>query len=75
MRQTAITKRLAGLGGAKWEVYLKAKEMVQQGQDVIETTIGNRMCPRLTHLLTTAIDTMQRAKTTYSDGRGEAGLR
>ena len=26
-------------------------------------------------LLTTAIDTMQRAKTTYSDGRGEAGLR
>tara|TARA_B110000977_G_C10982203_1_gene456592 strand:+ start:1079 stop:1231 length:153 start_codon:yes stop_codon:yes gene_type:complete len=49
MRQTAITNRLAGLGGAKWEVYLKAKEMVQQGQDVIETTIGNRMCPRLTH--------------------------
>ena len=26
-------------------------------------------------LLNTAIDTMQRAKTTYSDGRGEAGLR
>ena len=49
MRQTAITNRLAGLGGAKGEVYLKAKEMVQQGQDVIETTIGNRMCTRLTH--------------------------
>ena len=49
MRQTATTKRLAGLGGANWEVYLKAKEMVQQGQDVIETTIGTRMCPCLTH--------------------------
>lgn len=49
MRQTAITNRFAGLGGAKWEVYLKAKEMVQQGQDVIEMTIGKRMYPRLTH--------------------------
>ena len=49
MRQTAITNRLAGLGGAKWEVYLKAKEMVQQCQDVIEMTIGKRVYPRLTH--------------------------
>ena len=35
MKNTAITKRLSGLGGAKWEVYLKAKDLIAQGRDII----------------------------------------
>ncbi len=75
MRRTEITKRLAGLGGAKWEVYLKAKELVAQGRDIIEMTIGEPDVPTPAELIETAADAMRRGRTTYSSGRGEAGLR
>ena len=45
MKNTAITKRLSGLGGAKWEVYLKAKDLIAQGWDIIEMTIGEPDVP------------------------------
>ncbi|SLN42965.1 Arginine--pyruvate transaminase AruH [Roseovarius albus] len=75
MRQTAITKRLAGLGGAKWEVYSKAKDLVAQGQDIIEMTIGEPDVSAPAELVEAAVDSLQRGRTTYSNGRGEAGLR
>jgi len=75
MKQTAITKRLAGLGGAKWEVYLKAKDLVAQGRDVIEMTIGEPDVPTPAELVDTAAQAMRQGRTTYSNGPGEAGLR
>ncbi|WP_120499755.1 pyridoxal phosphate-dependent aminotransferase [Roseovarius sp. EL26] len=75
MKQTAITKRLAGLGGAKWGVYLKAKELVAQGQDIVEMTIGEPDVPAPSELIEAAIGSLHRGRTTYSNGRGEAGLR
>ncbi|SLN50385.1 Arginine--pyruvate transaminase AruH [Roseovarius litorisediminis] len=75
MKHTAITKRLAGLGGAKWEVYLKAKDLVAQGRDIIEMTIGEPDVPTPDTLIDAATDAMHRGRTTYSSGRGEAGLR
>ncbi|WP_281972277.1 pyridoxal phosphate-dependent aminotransferase [Ruegeria faecimaris] len=75
MKKTAITERLAGLGGAKWEVYLKAKELVEQGQDIIELTIGEPDVPTPTELVESAVDALRAGRTTYSNGRGEAGLR
>ncbi len=75
MRQTAITRRLAGLGGAKWEVHLKAKQMQAQGRDIIEMTIGEPDVPVPGELLDAATDAMFRGRTAYSDGRGEKGLR
>ena len=35
MKITAVTQRLAGLGGMKWEIHLKAKELINQGRDII----------------------------------------
>ena len=75
MKHTAITNRLAGLGGAKWEVYLKAKELVAQGRDIIQMTIGEPDVPTPASLVDAAADAMRRGRTTYSSGRGEAGLR
>ena len=75
MRRTAITKRLAGLGGAKWEVYLKARELVAQGQDIIELTIGEPDIATPSPLIEVAVDAIYRGRTAYSDGRGEPGLR
>lgn len=75
MKQTAITQRLAGLGGAKWDVHLRAKEMVAEGHDILELTIGEPDVPAPVELVDVAVDALRRGRTTYSSGRGEAGLR
>lgn len=75
MKLTAVTKRLAGLGGGKWEVHLKARQLAESGADVVEMTIGEPDVQTPQELVATAIQAMQAGRTGYSDGRGEAGLR
>lgn len=75
MRLTAITERLAGLGGGKWEVHLKARQMAAAGADLVEMTIGEPDVPTPPELLEAAAQAMQAGRTGYSDGRGEANLR
>ena len=75
MKQTAITRRLAGLGGDKWEVHRRARELSAEGRDIVELTIGEPDILAPTELVEAAADAMRRGRTTYSSGRGEAGLR
>jgi len=75
MRLTAITERLAGLGGGKWEVHLKARQMAAAGADLVEMTIGEPDVPAPPELVEAAAQSMQAGRTGYSDGRGEAHLR
>ncbi|WP_027257817.1 MULTISPECIES: pyridoxal phosphate-dependent aminotransferase [Leisingera] len=75
MRLTAITERLAGLGGGKWEVHLKARQLAEAGADLVEMTIGEPDVPTPPDLIQTAAQAMQAGRTGYSDGRGEARLR
>ncbi|WP_425085478.1 pyridoxal phosphate-dependent aminotransferase [Ruegeria profundi] len=74
MRLTAITDRLAGLGGGKWEVHLKARAMVDAGADLVEMTIGEPDVPTPPELCDAAALALQAGRTGYSNGRGEAGL-
>lgn len=75
MKQTQITDRLAGLGGAKWHIHVLAKELSAQGQDIVELTIGEPDVPTPTELIDAATHAMRDGRTTYSNGRGEIGLR
>ncbi len=75
MKQTQITERLAGLGGAKWHIHLRAKEMAEQGHDIIQLTIGEPDVPTPTELIDAATRAMHDGRLTYSNGRGEIGLR
>ncbi|UWQ74035.1 pyridoxal phosphate-dependent aminotransferase [Leisingera sp. M658] len=75
MKLTAITERLAGLGGGKWEVHLKARQLAEAGADLVEMTIGEPDVPTPPGLIQTAAQAMQAGRTGYSDGRGEARLR
>ncbi|UWQ32053.1 pyridoxal phosphate-dependent aminotransferase [Leisingera sp. M527] len=75
MKLTAITERLAGLGGGKWEVHLKARQLAEAGADLVEMTIGEPDVPTPPDLIQTAAQAMQAGRTGYSDGRGEARLR
>ena len=75
MKTTAVTQRLAGLGGAKWEIHFKAREMVNQGRDIVSLTIGEPDVPTPDGLMEIATQSMRKGRTGYSDGRGEKGLR
>ncbi|MBE1297530.1 pyridoxal phosphate-dependent aminotransferase [Phycobacter azelaicus] len=75
MKTTDVMQRLAGLGGAKWDLHFKAREMAAGGKDVIEMTIGEPDVPVPQSLLDTAARAMHAGRTGYSDGRGEMNLR
>lgn len=75
MRFSSINERLAGLGGAKWEVHARAKEMARTGREVIRLTIGEPDVPTPERLKDAAYAAMKAGRTGYSDGRGEPGLR
>lgn len=74
MRYASITERLAGLGGAKWEIHARARRMKAEGIPVLEFTIGEPDVPCPDELLQTASRAMFAGRTGYSNGRGEAGL-
>ena len=75
MKTTAITERLAGLGGAKWQVHAKARKMADAGADIVEMTIGEPDVPTPSALADTAVAAIRAGRTGYSDGRGEINLR
>ena len=75
MKTTAVTQRLAGLGGAKWEIHVKAKELINQGRDIVSLTIGEPDVSTPDGLMEIATQSMRKGRTGYSDGRGEKGLR
>ena len=54
MRFAAITDRLAHLGGAKWDIHIRARQMAAAGRDVIEMTIGEPDMPTPDALLDVA---------------------
>ena len=56
-------------------MYLKARELVADGRDIVELTIGEPDVPTPTELIDVACDAMRQGRTNYSNGRGEVGLR
>ena len=74
MRYADVTSRLAHLGGAKWEMHLRAKAMQAEGKPLISLTIGEPDVPTPQGLIDIAVKAMQAGRTGYSNGRGEAGL-
>ena len=74
MRYAPVTERLAGLGGAKWEIHALARRMQAAGEPVIELTIGEPDVPTPATLMETAFAGMLAGRTGYSNGRGEPAL-
>jgi arginine:pyruvate transaminase len=75
MRVSSVTRRLAGQGGAKWQVHFRANAMAAEGRDVIRLTIGEPDVPAPDTLQQAATAAMRAGRTGYSNGRGEDGLR
>ncbi|KAF0676039.1 pyridoxal phosphate-dependent aminotransferase [Profundibacterium mesophilum] len=75
MRYASVTKRLAGLGGAKWDLHARAREMSAEGFDVIELTIGEPDCAPPPELVEDVCQALRNGRSRYSTGAGEPGLR
>ena len=75
MRFSSIKERLAGLGGAKWEVHARARALAREGRDIIQLTIGEPDVATPDSLKKAAYAGMCAGRTGYSDGQGEPGLR
>lgn len=74
MRYASVTERLAGLGGAKWEVHSRARELRAEGREIIELTIGEPDVPTPEPMVEAAVAAMRAGRTGYSNGRGEPEL-
>jgi arginine:pyruvate transaminase len=71
MKYAPVTDRLAGLGGAKWQIHARARAMKQAGEQVIELTIGEPDVATPPELIEAAARAMQAGRTGYSNGHGE----
>ncbi|MFT7058971.1 MAG: arginine:pyruvate transaminase [Pseudorhodobacter sp.] len=74
MKYAAITDRLAGLGGAKWAIHTRARDLKAQGRQIIELTIGEPDVPTPAELMQVAARAMLDGRTGYSNGQGETAL-
>lgn len=74
MKYASVTDRVAALGGAKWELHLRAKAMLAAGRPVIMLSIGEPDTPPPSALLRAATEGIAAGRTGYSNGRGEPGL-
>ena len=71
MHYASITNRLAELGGEKWKLYSHARQMAEDGHDIIEMTIGEPDVPTPPELVAVASEAMAQGRTKYSNGNGE----
>ena len=74
MKYAAVLDDLAGLGGAKWAVHLRARALKAEGRQVLELTIGEPDTPPPAGLVEKAAAAMTAGRTGYSNGRGEPAL-
>ncbi len=74
MRYASVTDRLAGLGGAKWEIHARARALKAAGTEIIELTIGEPDVPTPERYLATVATAMAAGRTGYSNGRGEPAV-
>ena len=71
MKYASITDRLKDMGGAKWDVHVRARAMKAAGEQIIELTIGEPDVPTPSSLADVACKAMMAGRTGYSNGRGE----
>ena len=71
MKYASVTDRLDGLGGAKWAVHARAREMKANGHMIIELTIGEPDVPTPDVFKDAVKAALDANRTGYSNGRGE----
>lgn len=72
---TTIVERLQDLGEDNWALYKRAREMLNNGEDIIELAIGEPDIPTPGYIIESLQRGLANGRTAYSDSAGEAHLR
>ncbi len=75
MQYADVLDRLSALGGRKWALHVRARELAAAGCDIIELTIGEPDAATPDDLVEAAVRALRAGRTGYSSGRGEMALR
>lgn len=73
-RFAAITDRVAGLGGDRWDIHRRALDLAANGRDVLFLSIGDPDMPTPEPVVDVAVRSLRAGRTSYSNGRGEASM-
>jgi arginine:pyruvate transaminase len=74
VRYASITDRLAHLGSNKWDIHIRGRKLIAQGNPLIELTIGEPDVATDDALLDVCNNAMRAGRTRYSNGRGESAI-
>ena len=74
MDVSEVTRNLSMLGGAKWDLHVRARALAAAGHPVIELTIGEPDEPMAPALMPAMAQALEAGRVGYSNGRGEAAL-
>ena len=74
MDVSEVTRNLSSLGGAKWDMHVRARVLAAAGHPIIELTIGEPDEPMAPALVPAMAQALQAGRVGYSNGRGEAAL-
>lgn len=75
MRYSNLIQRLDGPGYRSWDVHMKARQMVNDGQDVIMLTIGDPDFETPKPIVDAAVQALRSGRTHYTPSQGEHKLR
>ena len=74
-KYSSTLNQLAAQKNDGWAIHSLAKQMIAEGQDVIELVIGEPDIPTPDYLIEAACASLQAGRTDYSEAAGEANLR
>jgi arginine:pyruvate transaminase len=69
-----VTRNLSTLGGAKWDLHVRARALAAAGHPIIELTIGEPDEPMAPALVPAMAQALEAGRVGYSNGRGEEVL-
>ena len=75
MKYTDTIERLAATGPDSWAVYRRARQMIDDGHDVIEMAIGEPDVPTPDPIIEATVDALRSGRTDYAASAGEWDLR
>ena len=74
MDVSEVTRNLSTLGGAKWDLHVRARALAAAGHPIIELTIGEPDEPMAPALVPAMAQALEAGRVGYSNGRGEEVL-
>ena len=75
MRMTTVVERLQDLGEDNWALYKRARELLDNGEDIIELAIGEPDIPTPSYIIESLQRGLAKGRTAYGNSAGEAHLR